>query len=89
MRYFDIDTVSFTNSNGVTVPVKEKRPIPDAVNSFVVNVNNELLDEISTRQNVYGDDKESQSYKIFDANITKIVESGYDILKIRVVNIPL
>jgi len=89
LRYFDIDSVSFTNRNGVTVPVKDKRPIENLPKSFKVAVNKGLLDEIASRQNVYGEGAEDQAYKIMDANIIKIVESGYDITKLREVDIPL
>lgn len=89
MRYFNINTVSFTNHNNITVPIKDKRPIEDNPISFRADVKNQLLDEIASRKEIYGDGGEDQSYKIFDANIIKIVESGYDLTKVKTVNIPL
>ena len=90
MRYFNIDTISFTNSNNVTVPIKDKRPISDDPISFELPlIEGNFLDVIASRNDVYGDDAEDDTYRIFDANIIKIVEAGYDLTKIRSVKIPL
>lgn len=90
MRYTNIDTISFTNKNGITVPLKDKRPIPNEDISFNLKIDsNAELDEISSRSDVYGEDAEDLSYKIFDANIVKIVENNYDLSKIRNLDIPL
>lgn len=90
MRYFNIDTVSFTNKQGITAPIKEKRPIPKEEISSVISIyENAELDEIATRSEVYGEDSEDQSYRIFDANIIEIVENGYDLSKIRKLKVPL
>ena len=44
---------------------------------------------MASRADVYGDDAEDLSYKIFDANIIEIVERGYDLSKIRKLGIPI
>lgn len=89
MRYFDIDTVSFTNKDGKSAPIKEKRPIENNPIAFEVNTNNQLLDEIASRKDVYGEGYEDHSYKIFDANCVEIIEAGYDLTKVRRMKIPL
>lgn len=88
MRYFDIETVSFTNSAGVTAPVKVTRPISTDPPLFVASVDNGLLDEIASRKEVYGEEKEDQGFRIFDASILDIVEAGYDLTKVKKVNVP-
>lgn len=90
MRYINIGTVSFTNKNGITVPVKEIRPIPEEPILFELKISNDAeLDEIASRSDVYGEDFEDQAFRIFDANIVAIVENGYDLSKIRKLGIPL
>lgn len=90
MRYFNIDTVSFTDKNGNAVPVKDKRPISKDPISFDLDIKNgDLLDDIASRVDVYGKDGEDQSYKIFDANIIKIVEAKYNLNKLRKIGISL
>lgn len=90
MRYFTIDTISFTNSNGITVPIKDKRPIPDEQISFEVGINTDAdLDEVASRSDVFGEDFEDQAFRIFDANIIDIIENGYDLSKIRKLKIPV
>lgn len=90
MRYVGIETISFTNAQGITVPIKDKRPISDDDVNFEIGINTkDDLDEIASRADVFGDDSEDQSYRLFDANIIEIVESGYDLSKVRRLKIPL
>lgn len=90
MRYLDIETISFTDSTGKTVPIKEKRPIPESQISFEVDVQADIeIDEVASRETIFGEDSEDQSYRIFDANIIKIVESKYDLSRIGKLGIPL
>lgn len=90
MRYINIDTVSFTNKNDITVPVKEIRPIPTEPILFELKISSDAeLDEIASRSDVYGEDFEDHAFRIFDANIVSIVENGYDLSKIRKLGIPL
>lgn len=90
MRYININTISFTNSQGITVPIKDKRPILKEAISFEVGKNSEDdLDEVVSRASVYGEDAEDQSYRLFDANIIEIVENKYDLSKVRKLKVPL
>jgi hypothetical protein len=90
LRYFDIETVSFNDKNGRVVPVKDIRPIPEQAENFEIKIKSgDLLDEIASRTNIYGEGSEDQAYKIFDANIIEIFESGFDLSKIRRLRIPL
>lgn len=90
MRYYNIDTIPFTNAQGITVPIKDKRPIINEAISFEIGKTSEdELDEIASRASVYGEDAEDQSYRLFDANIVQIVENGYDLSKVRKIKVPL
>ena len=61
MRYQTVDTVSFTDSTGKTVNIKDMREYDDFLNFTFVNVNNsKFIDEIVSRKNVYGNNSESE-----------------------------
>lgn len=90
MRYFAIETISFTDKNGRTVPIKDVRPIPELLINFEIDTKeNDTLDEIASRKEIYGDNAEDISYKIFDANIIELFESEFDMSKIRRLKIPV
>lgn len=90
MRYFNIDTISFNDALGRTVPVKDIRPIPEYQINFEIDTReNDLLDEIASRSTVYGEGAEDQSYKIFDANIVALVEAEFDMANIKRLKIPV
>lgn len=89
MRYFEIDNISFTNSNGKTVYIKDVRPIPEYVTATYINLKNgDTLDEIASRKEIYGDGAEDQSYKIFEHNIVEICDANFDLNKLKKMKIP-
>lgn len=90
MRYFNVDTVSFNDKNGRIAPVKDVRPISDQqINFEILTKESDLLDEIASREEIYGGASEDLSYKIFDANIINLFEVGFDMSKIRRIKIPV
>lgn len=90
MRYEPIDTISFTNRENVTVNIKDFRPYP-VYNTFVALKikQGDDIDEIATRQGIYGDEAEGESYKIVDNNIIKLFENKFDLGKLTKLDIPL
>ncbi len=90
MRYLTIDTISFTNKDGNTFPVKDIRPIPEEPVSLSIPVVDEtMLDEVASRSDVYGEFGEDQTYRLFDANVTKLLENNFDVSKLAEIKIPL
>ena len=90
MRYLEINTISFTNKDGNTFPVKDIRPIPSESVSLALPVVDEtMLDEIASRSDIYGEFGEDQTYRIFDANVVKLLENNFDVSKLAEVRIPL
>ncbi len=84
MRYMDIDTITFEDSNGISYPIKDIRLIPSLPVIFTITKNeNEFIDEIVTRDDIYGTNREGDSYKIYDANSIKMVENNFDFTKIK------
>jgi len=90
MRYESVDTTSFTNHNNKTYAVKDKREYPNYEKLIHVVVNSEdMIDEIASRYEVYGDGGEAESYKIVDYNIVKLFEAEFDLSKIYSLDIPV
>ena len=90
MRYESVDTLSFTDHNGRTVSIKDKREYPSYQKLVSIPVNGEdQIDEIASRIEVYGAEGESQSYKIVDNNITKLFERDFDLSKIPFLEVPV
>ena len=50
---------------------------------------NDRLDEIASRTEVFGEDSEALSYLLFEANVEKIVENDFDLNKIHELKIPV
>jgi len=89
-RYSDVDTISFEDLNGNLFPVKDIRLISTQILAFEIDKNeNDLLDEISSRRDVFGDFGEIQSWRIFDLNIVKLTEVNFDIRKLKRIKIPV
>ncbi len=90
MRYIDVETVSFTDSSGRAAAVKEMREPQEQQAWFSVDVSGKpWLDDIASQEDVYGRDAESLAYKIFDHNREKIVEAGFDLSRLKSLEIPL
>ena len=90
MRYTDVDTISFTDSLGNTFAVKDIRDIPSETIGMVLDIRNgERIDEIVSRDIVYGKGGEIQAYRIFEANIVKIIDNLFTIDNLKKLNIPL
>ena len=90
MRYNSIDNITFTDYNGDSFLLKDIRPIPNEAISFSINPSGDIdLDEVASRKEVYGDLAEDQSYRIFDANIVKLVENDFNNKMLNEIKIPL
>lgn len=89
MRYFNISEINFTDINGKNYPIKDIRPIPEYSIIMKLRVGeNDFIDEIASRDSVYGKGGYRNAYKIFDQNRIKMVENKLDMGKIRVLEIP-
>jgi len=90
MRYIEVDTISFTDIDGNSYPVKDIRPIDTETIAYEIDVKDgDLLDEVASRKEVYGDNGELQSYRLFDANIVKLTEAGFKIQGLKTLKVPV
>ena len=89
MRYLQVDDIIFTDINGNSYTIKDTRDIlQEPIVLEVDKYEDELLDEIAAKKDVYGEFGEQQTYRLFDANIVKIVESNYDLSKVKKIKVP-
>ena len=90
MRYQLVDIIVFRNTQGKSITIRSMREYPEYTDSMNIKVrSDDEIDEIASRQEIYGDEGEMESYKIFDANIINIFDAGFDISKLNKVRIPL
>lgn len=90
MRFSGIDTVSFTNIDGKSYPVKAFREIPAYTMAMQVDCDaGTFLDEVASRSDVWGKGAEGLAYKIFEANMLEIVGRGFDLSKLKKLTIPI
>lgn len=82
MRYLTIDNIVFTDKDGNVFTLKDMREYPAYVLMENIKIQKgDMLDEIASRKNIYGDDAEMMTFKIFDFNRLQIVESDFNTLK--------
>ena len=90
MRYTRQPDIVFVDVNGGSHLIKETRELESAETTMTIALTSgSMLDEIATRQYIYGDNAEDRVYKLFDHNAVAIVESGYDLSGIKSLRIPL
>lgn len=90
MRYQEVDSIAFTNVNGVSRLIKDKREFPSYNLQRTIKVSAlDELDEICTREEMFGDDSEDLNYKLFEANAEKILDANLDFTNIRTLGIPI
>lgn len=91
MRYLNSETHSFTDANGITVSVYEQLPVPSKAASFVLAEcsGKTSLEEIASREDMYGAGAEGLAYKIFDENVRELAEVCFDLAKIRTLRVPV
>jgi len=90
MRYFDIPEVTFTNALGRSVKIKDLLPIPPhSDDSVVLSIaENDELDEIATRTDIYGEGYESKAYDIFIENVEELTQNDFNMNRLKSLRIP-
>jgi len=89
MRYMQCADVIFTDDQGNSYTIKEERLIPMYEKKGSVSVNEQsCIDEIASRQEIYGEWAEDQSYKIFEMNVLKLTETDFSMSTVKSLDIP-
>ena len=90
MRYAEIDNVPFTNALGNTYNIKDMREFPTGYTKArtIQLKKGDSLDEIACRREIYGANSEISIFQIFDFNVVALTEAGFDLDKIKSLDIP-
>ena len=89
MRYALVDTISFTDVNGVSRAIKEMREIPEyELMRTLGKTAQEKPDEMVVRDEAFGSGSEWNSFQLWDANLVALADAGFDWARIRKVRIP-
>jgi hypothetical protein len=84
-----IQTFSFF-FGGKNQNIKEMRDIVSSQNVIETNiVGDQTLDDIASSRDAYGENAESQSYKLFEANVALFFDNDYSLVNIKKIKIPL
>jgi len=81
----------FVDWNGTSWTVKDIREIPTdyaLAKTVQINGSSTFLDEIASRNDVYGEGHEDQGYQIFDFNIEAIADNSFDFRNMKRLFIP-
>lgn len=90
MRYEPVDTVAFNDPLRGEISIKDRREYPDYTTFITILINeDDLIDEIASRDEIYGADGEDESYKIVDNNIVKLFEADFNLIKLTKLEIPV
>lgn len=90
MRYMNIPNISFETLSGTSFSIKDFREYPSSYTkmmSYKVN-SSDMVDEIASHKDIYGEGGEMDSYRIVDMNIVKLVEAGFNLAKLKSIDIP-
>jgi hypothetical protein len=89
MRYETVENITFTDVNRKSRIIKDMREYETQNIVAAVNVlNSRFIDEIATREEIYGDGSEFEIYKIVDQNIVKLFDARFNLEKIKKLEIP-
>jgi hypothetical protein len=89
MWMLEVDPTVFSYY-GKNYPIKDMKDIEEYTNFINLDINNEsTLDEICVRPDVYGENTEDYSYKLFEANVVALMDNDFDMTKIKSLRIPL
>lgn len=89
MRYQEIEDITYIDKNNKEYTVKDMRIFQDYPMLFIIDIfEDDSLDEIASRKEIYGDGAESEAYKIFEHNRIKIVDNRMNLDGIKTLEIP-
>ena len=89
MRYIAIPNIEFIDANGNIFTIKDRRKIPNYNILTTIKKNkDELGDEIATKREVYGELSENLTYRIYEANVIKLLANRFDFTKLKEIKIP-
>lgn len=88
-RYIQINTIVFNDPVRGAVNIKDRRPIPVEDVAFSEAIKRgAYLDEVATRNSVFGVGGETQVYRLFDSNTREIIAAGFTLDNLQRLKVP-
>lgn len=85
----EVEKVPFTWLDGHTYNIKDIKLIPEYEQAVMITLNEEdQLDEIASRPEIFGEGSESLTYLLFEANVVKLTEAKFNMNKLHELRIP-
>jgi len=93
MRYLSVPTYTCPLADGRVVTVHDMRDLTLPQNQLTPQFSMQMqadddLDEIASRQYVYGDGGERESYKLHEMNAAALLDANYDLSKVNPLVVP-
>ena len=89
MQDLRVPTITFKDPIRGVVPCKDMREYPAYIKATEISItNDDRIDEIAQRPEIYGKYNEDMSYMIVDFNIDKLYEEKFDTTKLKTLGIP-
>lgn len=90
MRDMFLDDIVFESASGKSYTIKDMREYPEYVFWKRIKINSgDDLDEIASRNTVYGQDGELLFYTIFEFNRVALFDLQFDTTLLRTIDIPV
>ena len=90
MRYLNVPTINFVDINGINYAVKDIRPFDTYTIGLTKTIEADIdIDELISRKDIYGDNTESLTYMVMDANAEVLCENNYNLTKVKSLSIPV
>ena len=85
----EVPLVPFTWQDGMTYSIRDIKVVPSYEDVVEISLSqNDKLDEVASRMEIYGQDAEDLTYLLFEANIVQVTENNFDLNKIHKLRIP-
>jgi hypothetical protein len=83
-------TIEFRWLDGRLYNLKAMREIPVYDDFVRIDLRQgDMLDEISSREDIFGINREDFSYLLFEANVVKLTENKFNLSKLKEIRIPV
>lgn len=90
MRNINVPDVVFTDREGNQFKIKAMREYPDYDTARSITIKRgDYIDEVCTREDVFKQGGEDQSFTIFEHNVVELTDNRFDLGKMPKLKIPV
>ena len=90
MTFDDVEIIQFNDEIGTLFPVRDKKDLDSYTLSQTIGVQQGMdLDEVISRENVYGSGNEDLVYAVAEMNAESLAENDFNLNQLKTINIPV